>query len=125
MKVTRFTLPKSLILEVCEPYLVEEKVSSKKAKRPYSMYKFGSFEGLDCQEYIFGCEKRTYQRCFNKELNIPIHIALVHRKYGKSQSNEMVSPDRFSKLEMETIRNVITYSLESKAVMAKYASSHC
>ena len=125
MDSERFSISKDLILDVCEPYMVEEKVRTKSSKRQVSMYRFGSFEGFDSQEYIFGCDKRTYNKCFKNGVEIPIRIALVHTHLLKKSYNEMVSLDRFSSQEIDVIRDVIVHSLESRRVMQKYALTRC
>ena len=121
----RFSLNKDLILDVCEPHMVEEKVKTKTSKRPITMYRFGSFEGFDSQEYIFGCDKTTYNRCFKRATEIPIRVALVHNYINRKSYNEMISLDQFSQNEIDVIRDVITHFLEARRVAGKYALTHC
>ena len=62
----QISLDKTLVLDVCEPYMVVENVRHLAANDSFQIFVFGHFE-VDDEEYIFGCEENEYKYCLEHD----------------------------------------------------------
>lgn len=116
------TVPKSLVLDVCEPYINEETVyCGATGDTNFSMYRMG-FVRIEEKEYAFGTESTQYlskMRC-RRSKDIPIIIA-----ENTGNRFQLAPIKEFSEKTLSEIVEMIKSSLYAVQVAAKYAPSHC
>ena len=116
----QISLDKTLVLDVCEPYMIVETVRHLAANDSFQIFVFAHFE-VDDEEYIFGCEENEYKYCLEHDKKrIPVIIARVHRLLGVPRFNSLVQTGGFYPEELSTLEETITYTLESQRVASKY-----
>lgn len=113
-------LRKSLVLDVCEPYM--EKVTVTHPGFSFELYKFGTFE-LGNSRYAFGTEEHEYEYAVSSapyESKLPIVFARVIEDDDGNTSYEFVPTSFFLEDSAFSVDKTIEYSLECQQVAGHY-----